>query len=180
MPIEKTAQEQVADKLYPTNPAKILNTIHFLKRRYFKDFIPSSPERVLVSAGYVGLGVGTAATFSSVTASAAKGSLITFTGTATYRLTRGATGTVMPALGLVAQINIGRLDTGYVSFQIRSSATEINADGTFTFTIPGSETQKMAAGTHTVYIDAFSPIGSVRLGASGMENDVRTFVITES
>jgi hypothetical protein len=180
MPIEKTAQEQVADKLYPTNPAKILNTIHFLKRRYFKDFIPSSPERVLVSAGYVGLGVGTAATFSSVTASAAKGSLITFTGTATYRLTRGATGTVMPALGLVAQINIGRLDTGYVSFQIRSSATEINADGTFTFSIPGSETQKMAAGTHTVYIDAFSPIGSVRLGASGMQNDVRTFVITES
>jgi hypothetical protein len=86
----------------------------------------------------------------------------------------------MPALGLVAQINIGRLDTGYVSFQIRSSATEINADGTFTFTIPGSETQKMAAGTHTVYIDACSPIGSVRLGASGMENDVRTFVITES
>jgi hypothetical protein len=150
MPIEKTAQEQVADKLYPTNPAKILNTIHFLKRRYFKDFIPSSPERVLVSAGYVGLGVGTAATFSSVTASAAKGSLITFTGTATYRLTRGATGTVMPALGLVAQINIGRLDTGYVSFQIRSSATEINADGTFTFSITGSETQKMAEGTHTV------------------------------
>lgn len=180
MPIEKTSQEQVADKLYPTNPAKILNTITFLKRRYFKHFIPSSPERELVSAGYVGLGVGTEATFASVTASAAKGSEITLTGTATYRLTRGATGTVVPALGVVAQVNIGRLDTGYASFQVRSSVGDINPDGTFTITISGSQTEAMAAGTHTVYIDAFSPIGSVRLSASGMENDVRTFVITES
>jgi len=180
MPIEKTAQEQVADKLYPTNPAKILNTISFLKRRYFNHYIPSSPQRNLVSAGYVGLGVGTAATFTSVTASAVKGSPITLTGTATYRLTNGATGTVVPALGLVAQINIGRLDTSYVSFQIRSLPSEISANGAFSFTIPGSETLKMAAGTHTVYIDALSPIGSVRLTASGMENDVRTFVITES
>ena len=178
MPIEKTSQEQIADKLYPTNPAKILNTITFLKRRYFKDFIPSSPERELVSAGYVGLGVGTAATFTSVTASAAKGSAITLTGTATYRLTRGATGTVVPALGLVAQINIGRLDTGFASLQVRSTPANINPDGTFSFTIPGSETEKMAAGTHTVYIDAFSPIDSVKLAASGMENDIRTFVIT--
>lgn len=178
MPIEKTAQEQLADKLYPTNPAKILNTITFLKRRYFKDYIPSSPERLLVSAGYVGLGVGTTATFSSVTASAARGSPIVLSGIATYRLTTGGTGTVVPALGLIAQVNIGRLDTGYVSLQIRSSPSEIQADGTFTFSIPGSQTQVLAAGTHTVYIDAFSPIGSVRLTASGMENDVRTFVIT--
>jgi len=177
MPIEKTQQELIAEKLYPANPAKILNLLYFLRRRYEEDYIPSSPQRNLVSAGYVGIGVGAAATFSSVTSSAEKGQPITLTGTATFTLTNGQNSVLLPALGLTAQINIGRTDTSYAAFQVQAERSQINPDGTFSFQISGEQTEKMVAGNHTVYIDAFSPVGAVRLTASGQENDVRIFAI---
>jgi hypothetical protein len=85
----------------------------------------------------------------------------------------------MPAIKIVAVVDAGREDSSYPSYIIEASAAEINSSGVFSFIIPADITEKLSIGTHTVYIDAYSPDNKVsRLIVSTTTDNKRSFAIT--
>lgn len=186
MPLPKTYEETLAEKLNPRNYSDILPIIYKLKKRQDEKYIPSAFDRIV----YASLAVGensASATFNSLSGSTfSKGSTITLTGTATYKLMNGATLVELkPAIKITAQIDIGRSGSpeSLPAYQVECEGTEIvtTAGGTlgnFSFVIPAEITQKLSIGKHYVYIDAHSPNNPpVRLTASGAANNEREFTI---
>lgn len=191
MPLPKTSEEIAAERLNPRNYSDILPIIYKLKKRQDEEYVPTAFDRIVYASLRVGEnsasavfnelpGSGTPRSFS-------RGSTITLSGTATYKLMNGATLIELkPAIKLIAQIDIGRSDPpdSVPAYQVECAGTEIvtTAGGTlgnFSFAIPASITQKLSLGKHYVYIDAFSPNNvPVRLTASGATNNQREFIIT--
>lgn len=179
MPLERTHEEELAMKISPRNYSTVLGTIYTLRKRSLgADYVVTSNTVIPTYAGYVGQGASTYALFSSLSPSpCAKGAAITLTGKASYQLIGNST-EILPSKKITAQIDIGRTGSSFPSYQIDAIGSDIQADGTFTITIPGSLTERLSSGTHYVYIDAHSPNNRpVRL-ATGTENNVRSFIIS--
>lgn len=187
MPILKTQEEILASKINPRNNSSALGVIYYLKNRSFADYVPSSPDRVIWGYSLPGYGTGTVKNFTGIyntnnqeTYTFARGATIILKGQATYLLSSANTNLIKPTLGVLAQIDIDATTSSFPSRQIPALATEIQTDGNFSFSIPSSVTSLMAVGKHSVYLDAFSPKGTVRLTAAGSIDDVRYFNITAS
>ena len=183
MPIIRTAQEDKALKIKPRNYSSVLSLINFLTKRSMIDYVPKAVNRLNYTAGSVGAGAGTAKTFNELASvTYAKGAAITISGTATYLLSDGTNNTVMPAIKVIAQIDVARTTSTYPAYQVEATATQINSTtGVFSFTIPAEITSKLAVGLHSIYVNATSPDNSmVVLTASGQNatNNIRTFAIT--
>jgi hypothetical protein len=183
MPIIRTAQEDKALKIKPRNYSSVLSLINFLTKRKMIDYVPKAVNRLNYTASSVGTGAGTAKTFNELASvTYAKGDTITITGTATYLLSDGTNNTVMPAIKVIAQIDVARTTSTYPAYQVEATATQINSTtGVFSFTIPAEITSKLAVGLHSVYVNATSPDNSmVVLTATGQNatNNIRTFAIT--
>lgn len=182
MPIIRTAQEDKALKIKPRNYSSVLSLINFLTKRKMVDYVPKAVNRLNYTAGAVGTGAGTAKTFNTLAyVTYVKGTAITISGTATYLLSDGTNNTVMPAIKIIAQIDVARTTSTYPAYQVEATATQIASNGTFSFTIPAEITSKLAVGLHSVYVNATSPDNSmVVLTAAGQNaiNNVRTFAIT--
>jgi len=178
MPIIKTNEELLASKIKARNYSSALASIYFLKNRVFSDYVPSSPNTAIWTFGEIGTGAGTSKVFSTASATAARGGIITLTGTATYLRTSGATSIICPAIKVAAYIDQSR--EGFEKIDpIYASAGEIDASGVFSFPIAADITQKLSIGTHTVYIDAYSPDNSVvRLTVTGTTDNKKLFSIT--
>ena len=183
MPIPETYEEYLAKKINRRNYADILPIIYSLRKRQDAEYIPPAFDRIV----YASLAVGensASAVFNALSgASFAKGDEITLSGTATYKLVNGATLLALkPAIKVTAQIDIGRdvSPDSLPAYQIECKASEIDADGIFSFVIPSEITSKLSVGKHTVYIDAHSPNNPpVRLTVSGTTNNQREFTITD-
>lgn len=189
MPIIRTAQEDKALKIKPRNYSSVLSLINFLTKRKMIDYVPKAVNRLNYTAGSVGTGAGTAKTFNQLadvnqlaSVTYAKGAAITISGTATYLLSDGTNNTVMPAIKVIAQIDVARTTSTFPAYQVEATATQINSTtGVFSFTIPAEITSKLAVGLHSVYVNATSPDNSmVVLTATGQNatNNIRTFAIT--
>lgn len=182
MPLPKTREEDLASKLNPRNYSNILPIIYQLRRRQDDEYIPTAFDRIV----YASLAVGensASAVFNTLSGSSfARGSTITLSGTATYKLMNGATLlSLKPAIKVTAQIDIGRSGPpdSLPAYQVECKATEINDSGVFSFVIPAEITQKLSLGLHYVYIDAHSPDNApIRLTASGATDNRRSFTIT--
>jgi len=182
MPIPETYEEYLAKKINPRNYSDILPIIYSLRKRQDAEYIPPSFDRIV----YASLAVGensASAVFNVLSASSfARGSQITLSGTATYKLVNGATLlSLNPAIKVTAQIDIGRNGPpdSLPAYQIDCKASEIDSSGVFSFVIPSTITSKLSIGRHTVYIDAHSPNNPpVRLTASGTSDNQREFTIT--
>lgn len=191
MPLPKIYEETLAEKLNPRNYSNILPLIYKLKTRQDEEYVPTAFDRIV----YASLAVGensASAVFSDLPGSGtprsySRGSTITLSGTATYKLMNGATLIELkPAIKLTAQIDIGRSGPpdSLPAYQVECKGTEIvsTAGGTlgnFSFVIPAEITQKLSVGKHYVYIDAHSPNNSpVRLTAAGTTDNRREFIIT--
>lgn len=182
MPLQETYEEFLAKRINSRNYSDILPIIYALRKRQDAEYIPPAFNRVVYSSLPVGQS-STSAIFNSLSSDTfVKGNPITLSGTATYKLVSGATTlAVKPAIKITAQIDIGRSapPDSLPAYQVECKASEINSDGTFSFTIPAEITSKLSTGKHRVYIDAHSPDNpSVRLTASGTTNDEREFTIT--
>ena len=186
MPLPKTREEDLAQKLNPRNYSSILPIIYKLKRRQDDEYIPTAFDRIV----YASLAVGensASAIFSDLSDTEfEKGDEITLSGTATYKLMNGATLIELkPAIKITAQIDIGRSGPpdSLPAYQVECKGTEIitTAGGTlgnFSFVIPAEITQKLSVGQHYVHIDAHSPNNPpVRLTASGTTDNRRKFTI---
>jgi len=182
MPLPKTREEDLASKLNPRNYSNILPIIYQLKRRQDDEYVPTAFDRIV----YASLAVGensASAVFDTLSGSSfSRGSTITLSGTATYKLMNGATLLELkPAIKVTAQIDIGRSGPpdSLPAYQVECKATEINSSGVFSFVIPAEITQKLGLGIHYVHIDAHSPNNPpVRLTASGTTDNRRSFTIT--
>lgn len=187
MPLPKTYEEILAEKINPRNYSNILPLIYKLKTRQDEEYVPTAFDRIV----YASLAVGensASAVFTNLTPSSiAKGATITLTGTATYKLMNGPTLIELkPAIKLTAQIDIGRSGPpeSLPAFQVECKGTEIITTagetlGNFSFVIPAEITQKLSAGKHYVYIDAHSPNNSpVRLTVAGTTDNRKEFTIT--
>lgn len=175
MSIQYTPEELAAIKINKRNYSTVLGTIYYLKKLATARF--SNPYAAVQNYvyGLVGDG-GTSKTFNALSAASfAKGTAITLTGTATFNRTVGASTTVLPAIGLTAHLDTPTAN-GNTPQPIQANIADIASNGVFSFTIPAAVTAKLATGTHTVYIDAQSPAGAVRL--TGGTDGVRTFTIT--
>lgn len=176
MSIQYTPEELRARKINKRNYSSVLGIIYYLKKLSASPF--ANPYANVQNFVYslIGDGAGTAKTFSSVSpASVAKGNAVTLSGTATCTRTLGASTTIVPAISLAAYIDTPAAN-GNVSQIVFANGTDIDGSGVFSFTIPADITAKLAAGTHSVYIDAQSPKGITRL--TGGTDGVRTFTIT--
>ena len=188
MPIIRTAQEDKALKIKPRNYSSVLSLINFLTKRKMIDYVPKAVNRLNYTAGSVGTGAGTAKTFNQLadvnqlaSVTYAKGAAITISGTATYLLSDGTNNTVMPAIKVIAQIDVARTTSTFPAYQVEATAIQIASNGTFSFTIPAEITSKLAVGVHSVYVNATSPDNAmVVLTAAGQNatNNIRTFAIT--
>lgn len=182
MPIIRTAQEDKALKIKPRNYSSVLSLINFLTKRKMIDYVPKAVNRLNYTAGSVGTGAGTAKTFNQLASvTYAKGAAITISGTATYLLSDGTNNTVMPAIKVIAQIDVARTTSTFPAYQVEATAIQIASNGTFSFTIPAEITSKLAVGVHSVYVNATSPDNAmVVLTAAGQNatNNIRTFAIT--
>ena len=182
MPIIRTAQEDKALKIKPRNYSSVLSLINFLTKRKMIDYVPKAVNRLNYTAGSVGTGAGTAKTFNQLASvTYAKGAAITISGTATYLLSDGTNNTVMPAIKVIAQIDVARTTSTFPACQVEATAIQIASNGTFSFTIPAEITSKLAVGVHSVYVNATSPDNAmVVLTAAGQNatNNIRTFAIT--
>lgn len=182
MPIIRTAQEDKALKIKPRNYSSVLSLINFLTKRKMIDYVPKAVNRLNYTAGSVGTGAGTAKTFNELASvTYAKGAAITISGTATYLLSDGTNNTVMPAIKVIAQIDVARTTSTFPAYQVEATAIQIASNGTFSFTIPAEITSKLAVGVHSVYVNATSPDNAmVVLTAAGQNatNNIRTFAIT--
>lgn len=191
MPLSKTYEEFLAEKLNPRNYSNILPLIYKLKTRQNEEYVPAAFNRIV----YTNLRVGedsASAIFNVLLATPAphtfsRGSNITLSGTATYKLMSGATLIELkPAIKITAQIDIGRSDPpdSLPAFQVECAADEIittpgGTFGNFSFVIPSEITTRLSIGKHYVYIDAHSPNNvPVRLTASGTTDNRREFIIT--
>lgn len=183
MPLPKTREEDLASKLNPRNYSNILPIIYQLRTRQDEEYIPTAFDRIV----YASLAVGensASAVFDTLSGSSfSRGSTITLSGTATYKLMNGATLLELkPAIKVTAQIDIGRSGPpdSLPAYQVECKATEINSSGVFSFVIPAEITQKLGLGIHYVHIDAHSPNNPpVRLTASGTTDNRRSFTITD-
>jgi hypothetical protein len=186
MPLPKTYEEILAQKLNPRNYSNILPLIYQLRRRQEDEYVPSAFDRIV----YASLAVGensASAIFDSISGSPfSKGAEITLSGTATYKLMSGATLLELkPAIKITAQIDIGRSGPpeSIPAFQVECKGNEIITTagatlGNFSFKIPAEITQKLSIGKHYVYIDAHSPNNPpIRLTAAGTTNNQRDFTI---
>jgi hypothetical protein len=187
MPILKTQEEILASKINPRNNTSALGVIYYLKNRSFADYVPSSPDRIVWGFSLPGYGAGTVKTFTGIyntsnveTSTFARGATIVLKGQATYLLSSANSNIIKPVLGITAQIDIDGTTTSFPSKQVLAAATEIQSDGQFAFNIPSSITSLMAVGRHSVYLDGFSPKGTVRLAVANSTDDVRYFNITAS
>lgn len=184
MPIIRTAQEDKALKIKPRNYSSVLSLINFLTKRKMIDYVPKAVNRLNYTAGSVGTGAGTAKTFNQlIDVTYAKGAAIaiTISGTATYLLSDGTNNTVMPAIKVIAQIDVARTTSTFPAYQVEATGIQITSNGTFNFTIPAEITSKLAVGVHSVYVNATSPDNAmVVLTAAGQNatNNIRTFAIT--
>lgn len=182
MPIIRTAQEDKALKIKPRNYSSVLSLITFLTKRKMTDYVPKAVTRLNYTAGAIGVGTGTAKTFSTLAkTSYVKGEAITISGTATYLLSDGTNNTVTPAIKIIAQIDVSRQTSSYPAYQVEATAAQVQSNGAFSFTIPSEITSKLAVGLHSVYVNATSPDNSmVVLTASGQNaiDNIRTFAIT--
>lgn len=182
MPLPQTYEEFVAKKINARSYSDILSFIYALRKRQSEEYIPPAFDRII----YASLAVGensASAIFNSLSGpSFAKGTAITLSGTATYKLVNGATLLALkPAIKITAQIDIGRSGPpdSLPAYQVECKASEIGSDGVFSFVIPAEITSRLSAGRHTVYIDAHSPNNPpVRLTAAGATNNQREFTIT--
>ena len=181
MPLPQTYEEFLAKRINSRNYSDILPIIYALRKRQDAEYIPPAFDRIVYSALPVGQS-STSAIFNSLSGSTFnRGTAITLSGTATYKLVSGASVlAIKPAIKIVAQIDIARSapPDSLPAYQVECKASEINDDGTFSFAIPAEITSRLSLGLHRVYIDAHSPDNpSVRLTASGATNDEREFTI---
>jgi hypothetical protein len=176
MSIQYTPEELAAIKLNKRNYSTSLGLIYFLKKIARSPF--SNPYASVANYTYTLVGEsGTTATFNALSsASYAKGAVITLTGTATFKATSGATTVTKPAISLEARIDTPSAQ-GNQPIVVFANGQEIDSSGNFSFTIPAEITSQLATGSHTIYIDAQSPKGVVKL--TGGTDGVRTFTITE-
>jgi hypothetical protein len=187
MPLPKTYEETLAEKLNSRNYSDILPLIYQLRRREKDEYIPTAFDRII----YASLAVGensASAIFNTLSGSSfSRGTAITLTGTATYKLMNGPTLIELkPAIKVIAQIDIGRdaAPESLPAYQVECEAGQIIDTagatlGNFTFNIPSEITQKLTLGKHYVHIDAHSPNNPpIRLTASGTTDNRRMFTIT--
>lgn len=182
MPIPETYEEFLAKRISPRNYSDILQTIYTLRMRQDDEYIPKAFDRIIYSSLPVGASSATAVFSTLSNTSFARGTEITLSGTATYKIVSGPTVLdTKPATKIVAQIDIGRSGPprSLRAYQIECDASQINSNGAFSFVIPSEITSALARGSHYIYIDAHSPDNPpVRLTAAGANNDERQFTIT--
>lgn len=173
MSIQYTPEELAAIKINKRNYSTVLGIIYFLKKLKTSPFANPYVAVVNSSNSLVGES-GSTGTFSLDAASYAKGDNIVISGTATFQ-SIGATTEMKKALSLAAHIDTPAAN-GNVPQVVYADGDQVQLNGDFSFSIPSSITSKLAAGTHTVYIDALSPKGIKKL--TGGTDGVRTFTIT--